>query len=193
MDIHVREPAPQAKNEVGNKYGQLTVVEYVSSNTIGLAIWKCLCMCGKYTIVRGDLLRSGRTKSCGCITTELRLEKIERASPGRSGFNQLYAAYRVRAKRLERTFELTKDEFKTVVVQNCIYCGSSPSNVYKGHNDDYVYNGIDRVDSSSGYALNNVVPCCKRCNLAKRDMTQDEFLSWAKRLALHQDWLEEVE
>lgn len=31
----------------------------------------CLCTCGKETIVRSDLLKSGHTKSCGCLHTEI--------------------------------------------------------------------------------------------------------------------------
>lgn len=33
--------------------------------------WKCLCDCGNTRIVRGDNLRSGHTKSCGCLHKEM--------------------------------------------------------------------------------------------------------------------------
>lgn len=42
------------------------------------------------------------------------------------------------------------------------------------------HNGIDRIDSNDGYVQGNVVPCCKYCNMAKMDRTQDEFLKWAE-------------
>ena len=54
------------KNEVGNKYGKLTVVEYAGSSN-GNALWKCQCDCGNYCLVRGKDLRCGYTMSCGCL------------------------------------------------------------------------------------------------------------------------------
>lgn len=54
------------KNEVGNKYGNLTILEY--AGTFGrIAYWKCQCDCGNIIITRGSDLRNGHTKSCGCI------------------------------------------------------------------------------------------------------------------------------
>jgi hypothetical protein len=39
----------------------------------------------------------------------------------------------------------------------------------------YIYNGVDRVDSSKGYVKENVVPCCKWCNIAKGNKSAAEF------------------
>jgi len=55
------------KDEVGNKYGKLTVTKFNGVNKIGLALWQCHCDCGKDSIVIGCSLRSGQTKSCGCL------------------------------------------------------------------------------------------------------------------------------
>lgn len=41
-------------------------------------------------------------------------------------------------------------------------------------------NGIDRVDSSKGYTVENSVACCKYCNTAKNTMTESEFYTWTK-------------
>lgn len=55
-------------NEVGNKYGKLTVLERAENSNGGKeAHWKCKCECGNYVIVNGVNLRSGNTKSCGCL------------------------------------------------------------------------------------------------------------------------------
>ena len=52
-------------NEVGNRYGELLVVERDKSNNG--AFWLCKCSCGNYTVVKGSNLRTGNTKSCGCV------------------------------------------------------------------------------------------------------------------------------
>ena len=49
----------------GEKFNRLTAVEYAGNGK-----WKCRCDCGKTTIVRSARLKSGETKSCGCITKE---------------------------------------------------------------------------------------------------------------------------
>ena len=54
------------KNETGNKYGRLTVVARQGVSSGGCATWRCICMCGKEVVVRGDNLRNGGTVSCGC-------------------------------------------------------------------------------------------------------------------------------
>ena len=54
------------KNEVGNKYGMLTVIERVDNDAYNKAQYRCRCDCGNSTIVSGAALRNGNTKSCGC-------------------------------------------------------------------------------------------------------------------------------
>lgn len=55
-----------AKEEVGNRYGFLTVIERAETpEGKKNAFWTCLCDCGNYTTVEGTSLRSGHTKSCG--------------------------------------------------------------------------------------------------------------------------------
>ena len=58
------------KNEIGNTYGYLTVIERAENSKEGRAMWKCKCKCGNDTIVLGKHLRSGNTKSCGCYQRE---------------------------------------------------------------------------------------------------------------------------
>ena len=57
------------KDETDKIYGRLTVLEY-DFNRDNEAWWKCQCECGNVISVRGTDLRSGNTKSCGCIKSE---------------------------------------------------------------------------------------------------------------------------
>lgn len=50
----------------GQKFNNLTVKTYVGASKNGNSLWLCKCNCNKEIIVRGDSLRSGQTKSCGC-------------------------------------------------------------------------------------------------------------------------------
>ena len=53
-------------NEIGNKYGFLTVISRAESRKgRKTAFWNCKCECGNSTVVEGVKLRSGHTRSCG--------------------------------------------------------------------------------------------------------------------------------
>ena len=60
----------KAKDEIGNIYGYLTVIERALNSKDGRAMWKCKCKCGNEVVVSGKHLRSGNTKSCGCLQKE---------------------------------------------------------------------------------------------------------------------------
>jgi transposase-like protein len=60
-------PLPfRGKDEVGNVYEKLTVVEFAGKTKSGDSRWLCKCECGKTTTVARGELRKGSTKSCGC-------------------------------------------------------------------------------------------------------------------------------
>ena len=67
--INARENNGKFINEVGNRYGFLTVIakDEELSNQKHRAQWICKCDCGNYKTVSSKCLREGKTKSCGCI------------------------------------------------------------------------------------------------------------------------------
>jgi len=46
----------------------------------------------------------------------------------------------------------------------------------------FKYNGVDRVDNTVGYTLDNCVSCCKICNNSKATLTLDEWKDWIERV-----------
>lgn len=53
----------------GLRFGRLTVIKK-SEPKNGKTTWSCKCDCGKEVIVRTELLRKGKTRSCGCLNIE---------------------------------------------------------------------------------------------------------------------------
>lgn len=96
-------------------------------------------------------------------------------------------------KRLEENgykglaWGLSYEDVERLIQQPCFYCGTINSNhkVTKNCKEGYDHNGIDRTDSSRGYFIDNVVPCCKICNRAKNNMDQREFIEWARKVTNH--------
>lgn len=55
---------------IGKKFGRLTVLEATNKRKCGCIVYKCLCECGTIKYINGKLLRSGETKSCGCLNLD---------------------------------------------------------------------------------------------------------------------------
>jgi hypothetical protein len=65
-DTSVSRRGRNFKDEAGRRFGRLIVVEFAGMRK-GHAIWRCRCDCGVVAIVRSIKLRSGQTRSCGCL------------------------------------------------------------------------------------------------------------------------------
>jgi hypothetical protein len=61
---------PTIESLAGTRFGRLTIIKGVGSEEGKGRIMKCRCDCGKTTKVPFKYLRSGNTKSCGCLNRE---------------------------------------------------------------------------------------------------------------------------
>jgi hypothetical protein len=76
----------------GNRYGYLKVVRLSDKrDSCGVMLWECTCDCGKTIFVRGQSLKSGRTKSCGCFhSARTRESNTRHGATARKNFKRLY-------------------------------------------------------------------------------------------------------
>lgn len=89
----------------------------------------------------------------------------------------------VNTNRKYKSWELSLDDFSKLIHSKCFYCGEEPSsdNIWNKsgkrttQDEEFLSNGIDRIDSSIGYTKDNCVPCCKICNRMKSDLSLEDF------------------
>lgn len=173
------------------KFSDLTALKVVGRHSQRREdIYRCLCKCGKHIDVAKSELKNGHVKSCGTHKSRLSCEE--------SVYRDAFRAYVFVSKRKHKeTFDFSYEEFKTLILAPCHYCGVERyskrlplrASGVLGHQDYHVgLNGIDRINSKLGYKKNNVVTCCGFCNMAKSNHSSAEFIAWAKRLAEHQGW-----
>lgn len=63
------------KDITGLRFGRLVALKPAGKRDCSENIhWKCKCDCGNEKIVSGVNLRSGNTKSCGCLAKENRIK-----------------------------------------------------------------------------------------------------------------------
>jgi hypothetical protein len=105
---------------------------------------------------------------------------------------ELKREYKKKAKKKGLSYELSEKQFFDLVLSNCFYCGSKPSNE-KGYRSNRSiktkHQGIDRVVNEKGYTKENTVPCCWKCNQWKKAGSVDEFIAHIEKLSLRLEGL----
>ena len=163
---------------VGEKFNKLFAIEKIKKN--GRCWYKCKCDCGNEKIIAGWRLKSGYTKSCGCLQREVDSwrNKDKRLSPGLSNARAIISYYKRNAKKRKIEFSLSETQCLGILKKSCFYCGRKPFNVQHRKNTwgKFVFSGIDRIDNTKSYKVKNVVPCCKDCNFMKKNYSYKEFI-----------------
>ena len=141
---------PAKMNMIGKKYGRLTVLEQRGIDQRGEYLWLCRCDCGNMVVRKGHDIRTGRTKSCGCIHQEsitkhgmsdTRLYSIWHAMNQRcfNANNSRYANYGGRNITVCDDWRDSFETFRDWAMAN-------------GYRDDLT---IDRIDVNGSYSPGN--------------------------------------
>lgn len=188
---------PRFKDRTGDKYGRLTVISHSGKDHRNKHLWLCKCRCGNEKVVVGDNLSSGKSNSCGCLKAEFLARKGNQYGLYEDREKALlkvqYSHLKRRNKNKGFSDTISLEDFILLSKSPCKYCGLeyskeiedrlSESKKQKRLSDHVLKcNGIDRIDSSKGYTVENSVACCKYCNTAKHTMTESEFFAWIKRV-----------
>lgn len=166
-------------------FGSWKTISFHSKNEIGGTIgkWKCLCMkCNTEHFVRTADLIGGMSTQC---RTCARAENGRKATIPNKGACKTKILLQIKRQASSRNLEmtLTDNEIFELTSQDCFYCGKKPDNKAKSHNGDFIlFNGIDRINNNLGYHSNNVVPCCKHCNISKLDLPLNEWVENITRI-----------
>lgn len=176
----------------GKTFGQLTVAAFAGykGKPTRHAHWECVCTCGDRREVRATRLIHGQVRACAACSLSAAAAKggNTRSLDGdEAAFRRLCDWYRNNADKRELEFALDQDSLRKLFSGACYYCGAPPSQVCKSKSgrSEFTYNGIDRMKNSVGYIESNVVPCCPLCNYAKREMEEDDFISWIEQVYAH--------
>lgn len=183
-------------NLIGRRYNALVVVECIvpsrGHNNKG-GLWRCLCDCGNDTYVgRGHDLYA--RDSCGCLwkANNCKAQQAKRKYQCVT-LNDEYRKHKSCAQQ-RGDVPLPREGWEVLVKRPCEYCGKFDVRNVALHDayqkrggrhlpkeDISLYevqmNGVDRVDSSKGYSMDNCVSCCFYCNRMKSDMPLEEFFS----------------
>lgn len=193
---------PKIKDKTGLKYGKLLVVKKITdeealsknfkifSNNLKnkISYYLCVCECGKevYHCTTSLQIKNRGVRSCGCLRDD-----YKSTNPTLTSITAVFKG------GVYSDGNLSLEDFIILCKKKCFYCGAEPKNIanirprsQRDNNDtleyynsySFLYNGLDRINSSKKHDTDNVVPCCKICNRAKSDMSFYEFNQWITKI-----------
>jgi hypothetical protein len=166
------------------------LLPHISNNVVACCL---ICNCAKCDYSLNDFYKYINTlKNIDFIKPQVLLKLPETYI-----LHSLKMAYRHYVVNY-KTMEIDLQTFYTYSQLPCTYCGAQNTNCCNPYlndkkasqiakeNSNFYYNGIDRIDPSKTHAIDNIVPCCIRCNFAKNNLTLEQFHDWIKRIQEYQ-------
>ncbi len=142
------------KDLTNQRFGRLTAIKTRGKTTYGQTQWECKCDCGNTVLVGIGNLRSGHTKSCGCLSKEKSSEVGKRNTKHGESFGRIYGIYR---NILNRCLVTTSKDYPKYGGRGITVC-EEWKNSYEAFRDWSLANGyrdnlsIDRIDNDGPYA-----------------------------------------
>lgn len=155
------------------KFGKLTVLKRIKIQDEKEPHWLCKCDCGNEKIVRGQDLRYGNTKSCGCLVSNLEfllkkyLEKRKISYKEQFQFSDLY--YKNKNYPLRFDFAI----FENNNLKFLIECQGKQH--YDSKSKFYSEEGLERDKLKEEYCKNNNLKLIKILDINFNENILDEI------------------
>jgi hypothetical protein len=178
---------------LGKKFNALEYIEhtdtplkYKTKKSQGMYCkWKCDC--GNIIVYLASEVVKGRKKSCECYLYR-RKDKHHNWTGCQDISGEYWLGIKNNAKTRKLKFEISiEDAWEIYIKQNkkCVITGidltfATSSNSHDGNAS------LDRIDSNVGYIKNNLQWVHKTINYIKRDLSDDEFIDWCRKVTMFQ-------
>lgn len=140
----------------GQRFGRFTVLRL--SHCLRRSYWVCLCDCGTERIVDSHNLKTGGTRSCGCLGAEKFLA-LQRPKHGHCVEGKRSGEYQSWSSMVIRCYRSTAPNFKYYGARGITVCASwlnsfesFLADMGKKPNRGF---SIDRIDNSGNYEPGN--------------------------------------
>lgn len=196
---------PSFVDLTGQKFGRLTVTSLSKTRQHTHYLWNCVCDCGTKRKVRTNSLRTGNTKSCGCLMRESVSGKngwqAKRSMatadgtwiPSDDEWYQRAARLMFHAKRtgVKVGFKSVAEfvvHLRKVMPKKCPVFNET---LVKGKKTPHDWSpSIDKIDPSKGYVAGNVQVISMLANAMKNRANKKQlrqFSTWALKSLYGED------
>lgn len=136
------------KDLIGKIFGKLTVFG-MAPKTTRKTYWACRCDCGNVAVIRGDSLTGGKSRSCGCLVTEINGKHLMHNT----------RLYHIWGGMKARCYNKNNSRYKNYGAKDIKLCDEWLEFITFYNwavNNGYANNlTIDRIDASLGYSPDN--------------------------------------
>jgi len=142
-------------NLKGQRFGRLIVLSKMESTQKSLPEWLCKCDCGNETIVKQVNLRTGRTRSCGCLHKDI-LRQRNRKMGTTNGMYKL-SIYSIWRDMLQRCNNPNNSAYKNYGGRGITVCKRwlKFENFYADMGDRPKSLTLGRINNEKGYFPDN--------------------------------------
>ena len=146
---------PKYKPMIGKKFGRLIVVAREGVTKDRLATWRCKCDCGNETIVDGKSLRTGHTRSCGCLLREAAAIKGKNNRKHGQSNSPTYSSWRAMKERCNNKNSKAYKWYGARGIKVCDRWNESFSNFIHDMGEKKDTESLDRIDCDGNYEPSN--------------------------------------
>lgn len=104
--------------------------------------------------------------------------------------NRRFQAMKTRAKEHNRQFNITQGYLENLIEQSGMKCAISGVPLTEQTNSKNVLS-FDRTDNTQGYVYGNIEVVSKQINIAKHELTKQEFIEMCTNVVKHNLTLDE--
>lgn len=177
-------------NLVDSRFGRLVVIKRVDNNKYGHLCWLCQCDCGQSSVIDGNSLKRGYTKSCGCIQKEKLINRsTKHGHRAKTTTSRIYAIWQAMIQRCtnpntpsyknygSRGIEICKRwmEFENFLED----MGEPPSGLQ-----------LDRIDNDGDYCKSNCRWATSKQN--SRNKRNNRLITFNGKTRCVSQWAEET-
>ena len=176
---------PKIIDMIGQKYDRLTVLSKINTNHNG-HIYECLCDCGNIKSIEGKSIRSGLTKSCGCIRSQYTSNKNKTHDKTKTGAYKSWKAMKTRCTNSNTPYYKNYGERGISIYERWL----NFENFYEDMGDRPEGKTLERIDNSKGYCKEN----CKWATIKEqnRNTRQVKLLTYQGETLCMREWAEKL-
>ncbi|KKM85696.1 hypothetical protein LCGC14_1286380 [marine sediment metagenome] len=174
-------------NLIGKKFGKLIVIKKTDKNKWGNYYWLCKCDCGKEKIIRGNNLKSGVTKSCGCLNIE---KIIERFTTHGQAKTKTYKSWADMIQRCTNPKHKRYKDYGSRGITVCKRWQNSFVDFLEDMGESPEGCSIDRINNNKGYKKSNCKWSTRKEQM--RNKRSNHLETYNGKIQCIAEWSEEV-